>query len=285
MRGTGRRVLTVALVLVGVLVAGVALLWALQRRLIFLPDTMPVPDAARVIDGATDVTLHTADDLDLRAWYLPPPDRNRPGGCRATVLVAPGNAGNRAGRADLARALRDAGFGVLLLDYRGYGGNPGDPTEQGLATDARAAYHYLTGRAGLAPGELIYLGESLGAAVVTRLAAEHPPAGLLLRSPFTELSDVAQRQFPFLPVRMMLRDRFPVADLIAGIDVPTAVVYGTADSLVPAESSRAVAERAAGPMRVIAVDRADHNDPDLVAGPVLVTAAVQLAASAGCPTT
>ena len=84
---------------------------------------------------------------------------------------------------------------------------------------------------------------------------------------------------------MMLRDRFPVADLIAGIDVPTAVVYGTADSLVPAESSRAVAERAAGPVRVIAVDRADHNDPDLVAGPVLVTAAVQLAARAGCPTT
>ena len=81
------------------------------------------------------------------------------------------------------------------------------------------------------------MGESLGGAVVTRLAPDHPPAGLLLRSPFTELAAVAQRHFPFLPVRWLLRDRFPVADLTVGIDVPTTVVYGTADTLVPPELS------------------------------------------------
>jgi fermentation-respiration switch protein FrsA (DUF1100 family) len=106
-----------------------------------------------------------------------------------------------------------------------------------------------------------------------------------LRSPFGELADVAERQFPFLPVRIMLWDRFPVADLIGGIDVPTTVVYGTADALVPPESSRLVAERAGGPVAVVAVDGADHNDPDLVAGPELISAAVELAGRAGCPVT
>jgi fermentation-respiration switch protein FrsA (DUF1100 family) len=236
---------------------------------------------AGLLDGAVDVTLTTEDGLDLRALYLPAPVTD--GGCRPTVLVAPGNAGNRVGRVPLARALRDAGLGVLLLEYRGYGGNPGDPTEDGLAADARAAYSFLTGSADLTPGELIYLGESLGGAVLTRLATEHPPAGLLLRSPFTELADVGQRQFPFLPVRLLLRDRFPVADLTAGIEVPTSVVYGTADTVVPPELSLTVAARSAGAERVVAVQGATHNDPALVHGPDLIAAAVDLATRAGCP--
>jgi pimeloyl-ACP methyl ester carboxylesterase len=273
--------MTVAVVVAVLLVLVVAMLWTFQRRLIFLPDTTPVPDAARLLDGAVDATLTTEDGLDLRALYLPPSaDAD---GCRPTVLVAPGNAGNRLGRVPLAQALRDAGFGVLLLDYRGYGGNPGAPTEEGLAADARAAYAFLTGSAGLRPGELIYLGESLGAAVLTRLATEHPPAGLLLRSPFTELADVAQRQFPFLPVRLMLWDRFHVADLTAGLDVPTIVVYGTADTIVPPELSLTVAARSAGAERLVAVDGAGHNDPALVGGPDLIAAAVDLAKRAGCP--
>jgi len=271
------------MVLVGALLAGVALLWAFQRRLIFLPDTTPVPDAALLLDGARDVTLATEDGLDLRALYVRAPVPQEPDGCRTTVLIAPGNAGNRSGRIPLAGALRDAGFGVLLLDYRGYGGNPGDPSEVGLAADARAAYTFLTGQAGLATGELIYLGESLGAAVVAGLATRHPPAGLLLRSPFTELADVAQRQFPILPVRLLLRDRFPVADLTVAIDVPTTVVYGTADSVVPPELSLTVAARSAGEVQVVPIEKAGHNDPDLVDGPELIAAAVVLAKRAGCP--
>lgn len=276
-----RRVLTIVLVVVGALLAGVALLWVFQRRLIFLPDSTPVPDAATLIDGGRDVVLVTEDGLDLRALYLPPPVS--PAGCRPTVLFAPGNAGNRVGRVPLAGALRDAGFGVLLLDYRGYGGNPGDPTEAGLSADARAAYSFLTGPGGLSPDELIYFGESLGGAVVARLATERPPAGLLLRSPFTELADVAQRQFPFLPVRLLLRDRFPVVDLTVDIDTPTTVVYGTADTLVPPELSLTVAARAAGDPAVVAIEQAGHNDPALVYGPEVITATVDLAKRAGCP--
>lgn len=276
---SGRRVLTVALVVIGALVAAVALLWAFQRRLIFLPDAAPVPASSGLLDGAADVTLTTADGLSLQALYLAAPES----GCRATVLVAPGNAGSRAGRVPLARALGAAGFGVLLLEYRGYGGNPGSPSADGLALDVAAARAYLTGPAGLGAGELIYFGESLGAAVVTRLAVDAPPAGLLLRSPFTELADVAQRQVPFLPVRALLRDRFPVASIIGDVRAPVTVVYGSADSLVAPEQSITVARAATGTAIELAVGGAEHNDPRLSHGPEVIAAVVQLAMRAGCP--
>ncbi|MGH2202153.1 hypothetical protein ACQ1ZM_15430, partial [Enterococcus faecalis] len=85
------------------------------------------------------------------------------------------------------------------------------PSEEGLARDVRAARDFLLGDAGVPECRLLYLGESLGAAVVTELAAEHPPAGLVLRSPFVDLPSVAAVHYPFLPVRALLRDRFPVA--------------------------------------------------------------------------
>jgi len=271
-------VLMVGLAAVVALVAAVAVLWTFQRRLIFLPDTAPVAPASSLLAGAVDATLTTADGLALRALYVAAPSSP----CRASVLIAPGNAGNRADRLPLVRGLRDAGFGVLLLDYRGYGGNPGSPTEDGLALDAAAARAFLTGPAGLSARELIYLGESLGGAVVTRLAVDAPPAGLLLRSPFTELADVAQRQFPFLPVRLLLRDRFPVASMVGAVDAPVTVVYGSADTLVPPELSRAVAGTGPGSAVQVVVDGAGHNDPALTHGAVLISATVELARRAGC---
>jgi fermentation-respiration switch protein FrsA (DUF1100 family) len=128
-------VLRTGLVVVAILGLVVALLYGFQRRLIYLPSTGPVPAAADVLTGAEDVVLETGDGLRLAAWFVP----SGPGG--TTVLVAPGNAGDRADRAPLAEALSARGLGVLLLDYRGYGGNPGGPSEPGLALDARAACH------------------------------------------------------------------------------------------------------------------------------------------------
>jgi hypothetical protein len=111
----------------------VVLAWAFQRRLIYLPAAYPAPTADQVLAGGSAVVVHTEDGLDLTAWHAP-----ATGPATGTsVLVLPGNAGSRAARVPLARALSAAGFDVLLLDYRGYGGNPGSPTEQGLAADAR----------------------------------------------------------------------------------------------------------------------------------------------------
>ncbi|MGH3420468.1 MAG: alpha/beta hydrolase, partial [Streptosporangiaceae bacterium] len=248
-------------------------IWLLQRRLIYFPDTA-VPAAGSVLPGAQEITLRTEDGLALGAWHVAPTRADR----GVTVLVTPGNAGSRALRAPLARRLAAKGFAVLLLDYRGYGGNPGSPSEEGLIGDARAARTYLLGH-GAPAQRLIYFGESLGAAVATRLATEHPPGGLVLRSPFTDLAAVGSRHYPLLPVRLLLRDRFPVTKLIGQARVPTVVVYGSADTIVPPEQSVAVAAAAGGPVRTVEIVGANHNDAALLEGNELVAAVIDLARS------
>ena len=252
-------------------------LWVFQRRLIYQPDQSPPGPAADFLAGGQDVTLRTADGLELAAWYVPAQN-----GCRQTVLIAPGNAGNRAGRVPLVRALADRGLGVLLLEYRGYGGNPGSPDEAGLHADARAAQKFLTGEQAIPSSALIYFGESLGAAVVTDLALSYPPAAMVLRSPFTDLAAAAGEAFPALPVRHMLWDQWPVANDLSRIKVPTTVVYGTADTVIPPELSLAVAGAAGGPATVIAVPGANHNDQVLLDGPAVVDAVLAAARLAGC---
>jgi hypothetical protein len=266
-----RAALVVAGVVVLVLALVVGLLWGFQRTLIYLPDDGPVGSAGSLVPGGSDVVLTTSDGLELAAIHVPgrSPDA-------VTVLVANGNGGHRGMRAPLARALSDEGLAVLLFDYRGYGGNPGNPTEAGLALDVRAARRYLVEEAGVRPDRLLYLGESLGAAVVTELALEHPPAGLVLRSPFADLPSVAAVHYPLVPVRTLLWDRFPVAELVARVDVPTTVVLGGADSIVPPEQSREVARAAARLHRLVEVPGADHNDPVLLDGEALVAAVVEL---------
>jgi uncharacterized protein len=266
-------VLRAGLVLLVVLVALLTGVWLLQRRLLYFPDTA-VPPAASVLPGAQEITLRTEDGLALGAWHLAPTGADR----GITILVMPGNAGSRALRAPLARRLAAEGFAVLLLDYRGYGGNPGSPSEDGLITDARAARTYLAGPS-VPAQRLIYFGESLGAAVATRLATEQPPGGLVLRSPFTDLAAVGAQHYPLLPVRLLLRDRFPVTKLISQIQVPTAVVYGSADTIVPPEQSAAVVAAAGGPVRTVEVVGADHNDAALLEGHELVAAVLDLARS------
>ncbi|HEV2088673.1 MAG TPA: alpha/beta fold hydrolase, partial [Cryptosporangiaceae bacterium] len=172
------RVARAVLVLMGVLVLMLAAIWGLQRRMIYLPSGGPVPPAAEAIDGAKSVTLTTADGLDLGAWFVPARRADR----GVVVLVAPGNGGDRSLRAPLADALADRGVGVLLFDYRGYGGNPGSPSEEGLARDVRAAHRYLVETLGVPQRRLLYFGESLGCGVVTELATEHPPGGCTTRT-------------------------------------------------------------------------------------------------------
>jgi hypothetical protein len=261
-------VLLVAVIAVSLL----GLVWAFQRHLIYLPSTARVASAESSIPGARDAVLHTSDGLRLGAWLVPAeqPDRG------FVVLVANGNAGDRTVRAPLARTLAKRGVSVLLFDYRGYAGNPGSPSEAGLARDVRAARHYLVEEAGFPPDRLLYFGESLGTAVVTELAAEHPPAGLVLRSPFVDLASVGRIHYPFLPVRTLLRDRFPLAEHLAQVKAPVVVVYGGADSIVPPSQSRTVAESAPNLLRLVKVAGAEHNDPALLNGKLLIDAIVNL---------
>lgn len=253
----------VAVLLVTTLLVGTG--WSLQRRLVYLPSAAAVGPPP---PGVEEVALRTEDGLVLRAWWLPAsgPDRG------AAVLILPGNAGDRTLRLALGRALTAAGLAVLLVDYRGYGGNPGRPSEEGLAADARAGHRYLTEERGGPPP--VVFGESLGAAVAVRLATERPASGVVLRSPFVSLADVAAEHYP-VPAglaRLLLHDRFPVAEQVATVTAPVSVVYGSRDGIVPPAQSRAVA--AAAGATVTEIDGADHNDAVLTSGPAVVAAVV-----------
>ena len=275
-RGRVLRVLVIVLMIGGVVVG---MMWWLQRQLIYFPDASSVPRAGAVIEGARDVTLRTDDGLELGAWFVPAAPGSEAAGRRMAVLVAPGNGGNRVGRADLAEELRRRGLAVLLMDYRGDGGNPGSPSEEGLARDAMAAAETLEGL-GYPADRTIYFGESLGSGVVAALQARRPPAGVVLRSPFTDLADVGAHHYPLLPVRMILRDRFPVVDHLAGSEVPVTVVYGDRDSVVPTELSKQVADEAPALAERMVIAGADHNDA-VMFGPRVADAVARLADEVG----
>ena len=267
--------LVLTLAVIGVVMAG---LWALQRQLIYFPDASAVPPAGEVIPGASDVTLATSDGLELTAWFVPPPQRLDRG---LAVLVAPGNGGNRLGRTGLAEALSERGFAVLLMDYRGYGANPGSPSEEGLARDADAAAAELE-QLGYPAEKTLYFGESLGTGVVAALATRRPPAGMLLRSPFTDLAAVGAHHYPWLPVNLLLRDRFPVLEHIESSAVPVTVVYGDRDGVVPTRLSAEVADAAPHLVERVVFENADHNDPLMFGDPV-ADAVVRLAESLPWP--
>src|SRR5680860_894324 len=205
-------------------------------------------------------------------------DRGRLGARGGAGLVLPGNAGNRSLRAPLAILLAGAGLDVLLVDYRGFGDNPGRPSREGLLADARAARVALRERS--AADAVVYYGESLGGAVTVALAGEQAPDALVLRSPFTSLTDVGRLHYPFLPVAL-LRDRFAVEEDIRSYAGPVLVVAGERDRIIPPAQSRRVAEAAPGSAKYVEVPGADHNDAALLAGDRLIEAVVTFLARVG----
>lgn len=244
------------------------LLMVAQRHLIYFPlaGAVPGPRQAGLVSAA-QVFVNTEDGLTLGAWFV------EPASPRAgwTVILFNGNAGNRALRAPLARALAGHGIGVLMLDYRGYGGNPGNPTETGLLRDARAARRWVTERHSGQPASIAYLGESLGTGVAVALATESEPDALILRSPYTSLADLAGYHYPLVPARWLLRDRYPSIDRIGRLSCPILVIAAERDSVVPASQSRRLFEAAppAG-RRWVLLPGADHNDYETLAGDLVI---------------
>ncbi len=192
------RFTTAVLVVVLASAALLVLAWLGQRRLMYLAGGGPVPHPRDVgLATASEVTVPTEDGLSLGAWYVEP---TAPA-VGWTVILFNGNAGHRAFRAPLARRLSERGIATLMLDYRGYGGNPGTPTESGLLLDARAARRWLDRRLAGNAARVAYFGESLGTGVAVALAAERQPDALILRSPYTSMVDVGAFHYPWLPVR------------------------------------------------------------------------------------
>lgn len=245
---------------VGGLAIGLIVITMSQRSLLYEPDNnRPMPGPGLLPASGTVLTLHTADGLELGAWFLRADASGREPG--PAVLLFNGNAGDRSDRLDLAAALAERGYHVLLFDYRGYGRNPGSPSEVGLRADARAALAALRERSEVDPAQILYLGESLGAAVAVGLAGEEPPAALVLRSPFASVLDLARYHYPWLPVaELILFDHYPVVEQISRLEVPVLVIAARSDDLVPPEQSRAVAG-AAPEAQWLQLPVDGHNDP------------------------
>lgn len=234
----------------GVLVGG---LYLFQRHLLYFPDTNRPELGALAELGVREVELTTADGLSLLSWYLPP-RRGRP-----VVAYFHGNGGHLGYRAERLRRFAGSGYGVLMPEYRGYGGNPGMPTEAGLCIDAAAALDFL-GREGIPPERLVLYGESLGSGVAVQLAATRAVAGLILEAPFTSVAEVAQYHYSFIPASLLLRDRFESSSVIGKVRAPILVLHGDRDRVVPVRFGRALFDAAPQPKEGWFAPEAGHGN-------------------------
>lgn len=255
------------------IVLALSILWVSQRRMIYIPSSIVPSPTTMGLSRAQEVTFATDDGLTLHGWYVPAASEP----ARFTTIVFNGNAGNRAARASLAQALAERGVSTLLFDYRGFGDNPGRPNEEGLARDARTALAYLAGRRDVDPSRIVYFGESLGAAVALRLATERPPLALVLRSPFTSLADIGRYYFPYLPVRLLLREQYPSIDRARGFSGAVLVIVGDRDTVVPPEQSQRLYAAFREPKQLLVIEGAGHND-EVMFGPRVAGAVVDFVA-------
>ncbi len=234
-----------------------AALWAFQDRLIYFPDpTPPPPPAAMGLGRVQEMRLRTADGLDILAWKLPAARTDAP-----VLLYLHGNGGSLAHRAGRARQFEALGWGALFVQWRGYGGNPGQPAEAGLAEDARAGLSALQA-AGVTAQRLVLWGESLGTGLAIRLAADQPRAmaAVVLESPYTSLLALARLHYPLLPSGLLLRDHYDSLSRIGAVEAPILIVQGARDTLVPPAMGRELAAAARAPVEPREAPGAGHND-------------------------
>ncbi|ABC64595.1 alpha/beta hydrolase [Erythrobacter litoralis] len=228
-----RTLLTVLAIVAGIYLAIALAAWAAQGQLIY-----PALRGQSVPEESYEVVaLPTADGLELRVFWR----EGEPG--KPVVLYFHGNGGTLAGSTQATRALVAAGFSVLLPAYRGYEDNEGTPHEKGLYTDGRAALAWLADK-GVAPENLVVIGNSIGTGPAMQMASEVDPLALILISPFTSLPEIAASKMPILPMPLLLRDRYDNSAKIGSLDMPILIQAGSADTLIPATHGRALARLA-----------------------------------------
>jgi uncharacterized protein len=226
-----------------------------ETALIYLPDAYGGREMV-ASDPALDVEEHRVpgpDSLALVTWVVPPATADSLG---LWVLVCHGNAGNVSLplRQDWMRAVRAEGVGVVAFDYRGYGASDDGPLhEEGLYRDARAVYDWMRAARGISASRIIIYGHSLGSGVATHLAASVEAAGLILEGAFTSAPDVGAEHYPWMPVRLLARERFENEARIGGIAMPKLVLHATDDAVVPFEFGQRLHAAASAPKEFVAL--------------------------------
>lgn len=218
----------------------IAVLSFIQRRLMYPASratslsVAAFPELGQTFHSATDVEFITSDRVTIKGWHL------QVGAALSDrlILLFHGNAGHRAFRGNWYNIAKSLDADVLAIDYHGYGDSGGSPSETALIADAEAAWNYAVATLKYGPAQIVIVGESLGGAVGVQLVAEKcrkgtPPAGLVLVATFSSMVDVASYQFPWLPIRFVLTDRYRSDQHIASVTCPVLQFHGDRDSLVP----------------------------------------------------
>ena len=259
-----------------------------QRSLIYHPAKVKELPAAgsHLTHAVFDVTVQSHDELTLHGWLMlagqpqsellvdPKPllKKGRP-----LVIVFPGNAGHRAYRSHLLHTFGELGVDAMIFDYRGYGENPGKPSEAHFVKDARTVWDYATKTLGVSPQQIVLYGESLGGGSAVRLASDLcregiEPGELIVQSTFNSLAAAGGHHFPILPVSLILIDRFESSRHITAVTCPILQLHGVRDRIVPVSLGKKLFDAAPTrsssklPKRQVLLPNSDHNDvygPDL----------------------
>lgn len=245
-----------------------------QRKLLYHPYKATAEQMAPPHDDISSLTTKTQDGLTLHGWHFRElgATQDRPlSEASRVVLFFSGNAANRAYRVEECNWLTKLGCDVVTVDYRGFGENEGSPTEAGFALDAEAVWREVVENQKVSPDKIVLYGESLGGAISTRLAeskcqAGTPPKALILRSTFASMTETAGYNMRYLPVSLLLMDRFPSDRRISSVTCPLLQFHGDADQLVPVTMARrlhaAAPDKSASGIekKLVIISGVDHNN-------------------------
>jgi len=231
-----------------------AVVYLAQRSLMYFPDTVHTTPAAAGLPQAEEVSLTAADGVKVIAWHVAPRDG------KPVILYFHGNGGALRYRVERFRKLTADGIGLVALEYRGYGGLSGSPSEQGLIADAEAAYAFAAARYPTA--QLVLWGESLGTGVAVALAAEKPVGRVILEAPFTSALAVGERHYWYLPVRLLMKDQFRSDERIGKVTAPLLIMHGVHDRTIPYAMGEQLFDLANKPKHIARFLDGGHDDLD-----------------------
>ncbi len=200
-----------------------------------------------------DVSLTTSDNERLHGWYVPATNP------RGALLFFHGNAGNISHRLDSIKTFHELDLDILIIDYRGYGQSTGKTSEQGTYLDAQAAWDYLVDTRGIPADRIIIFGRSLGGAIGTWLGVQNTPAAVIIESSFSSGVDIARRLYPFLPIHLLTRLQYPVADYASQLNCPVLVVHSRHDEIIPFSMGQAIYAAVKQEKKFLEL-RGDHNN-------------------------
>ena len=229
-------------------------LFVFQRGLLY-PAAKDRPQLSEwAAPGFGEVTTQPEAGIDLLHWYRPPQND-----CGPVVVVFHGNAGHIGHRVEKYAALYRAGFGLFLSGYRGYGSNPGKPSEAGLTADGRSVVAWLEA-SGVTPERTVLYGESLGTGVAVALAGEKPFAALVLEAPPSSVADVAQAHYWYVPAKWLIWDKWNSLARIKAVRAPLLLLHGARDRVVPQRFGRKLFAAANEPKEALFPENGGHVD-------------------------